>query len=211
MLKLMLCGLRDRTEKMSTNKASARCVEFRIHYSTGLSLIEVLIALLVLSIGLVGLASLQLISLKSAHSSYYRSLASAAALDTEERLWLRMRQENLKDSSTEKCMSDTVIASVIAESQGAWRPNVTETARKAGIPNLTITSGTEPDGTISQTANTRADTGNVGDWTYRWQQIPIRLTWVENRLEDGGESDFIESFDYVVRIPCISEWVPPTT
>lgn len=172
----------------------------------GLSLIEVLIALLVLSIGLVGLASLQLTSLKAAHSSYYRSLASTAALDTEERLWLQMRQGILESSSTLKCMPETTIASVISESQTAWRPNVTETVREAGIPNLTITAGT-----VTETANTRPDTSNDGDWTYRWQQIPIRLTWIENRLEDGGEENFTESFDYLVRIPCVSEWVPPAS
>jgi type IV pilus assembly protein PilV len=54
----------------------------------GFTLIEVLIALLVLSIGLVGLAVLTIQSLQNTHSSLYTSLASAAALDFEERLWL---------------------------------------------------------------------------------------------------------------------------
>lgn len=170
----------------------------------GLSLIEVLIALLVLSIGLVGMASLQLTSLKSAHSSYYRSLASAAALDTEERMWLRMRQEILTEASTDFCMPDTVINNVIAASQAAWLPATSATRQEAGIPNLTITAGA-----VVETSNTRADTSNSGDWTYRWQQIPIRLTWTENRLEDGGAGGFTESFDYVIRIPCVSEWIRP--
>ena len=54
----------------------------------GFTLLEVLIALLVLSIGLVGLAVLTIQSLQNTHSSLYTSLASAAALDFEERLWL---------------------------------------------------------------------------------------------------------------------------
>jgi prepilin-type N-terminal cleavage/methylation domain-containing protein len=45
----------------------------------GFTLIEVLIALLVLTIGLVGMAALHMTSLKNAHSSYYRSIASSVA------------------------------------------------------------------------------------------------------------------------------------
>lgn len=56
----------------------------------GLSLIEVLIALLILSLGLVGLAALHLNSLSGAHSSYYRSIASSVALDLEERAWVAL-------------------------------------------------------------------------------------------------------------------------
>ena len=48
---------------------------------SGLSILEVLIALAVLAIGLAGLAVMHMNSLKYAHSAYYRSIASAAALD----------------------------------------------------------------------------------------------------------------------------------
>ena len=61
--------------------ASAQC---------GFSILEVLIALAVLSIGLAGLAVMHFNSLKYVHSAYYRSLASAVALDFEERLWLEL-------------------------------------------------------------------------------------------------------------------------
>lgn len=56
----------------------------------GLTLIEVLIALLVLSIGLIGIAALHMTSLKTAHSAYYRSIASIIAVDAEERLWIEL-------------------------------------------------------------------------------------------------------------------------
>lgn len=56
----------------------------------GLTLIEVLIALLVLSIGLIGIAALHMTSLKTAHSSYFRSVASVIAVDAEERLWIAL-------------------------------------------------------------------------------------------------------------------------
>lgn len=60
----------------------------------GLSLVEALIALLVLSIGLAGLAGLHLNSITAVHSSYLRSIASTAALDFEERTWLQAAETN---------------------------------------------------------------------------------------------------------------------
>jgi type IV pilus assembly protein PilV len=63
-------------------------------YQNGLSLIEALIALLVLSIGLAGLAGLHLNSITAVHSSYLRSVASTAALDFEERTWLQAAETN---------------------------------------------------------------------------------------------------------------------
>lgn len=53
----------------------------------GFSLLEVLIALLVLSFGLLGLAALQIKSLQSSHAGYQRMLASIIAMDASERIW----------------------------------------------------------------------------------------------------------------------------
>lgn len=56
----------------------------------GFTLLETLIALLVLSFGLLGLAGLQLKTLQSSHSSYQRGLANIIAADAVERLWANM-------------------------------------------------------------------------------------------------------------------------
>lgn len=56
----------------------------------GFTLLEALIALLVLSFGLLGLAGLQLKTLQSSHSSYQRNLANIMASDAVERLWANM-------------------------------------------------------------------------------------------------------------------------
>ncbi|MGM0988535.1 MAG: type IV pilus modification protein PilV [Pseudomonadota bacterium] len=58
----------------------------------GFTLIEALVALLVLSIGLLGVAAMQLKSLQGAHAAYQRSIASLAAQDAQERLWARMAE-----------------------------------------------------------------------------------------------------------------------
>lgn len=53
----------------------------------GFSLIEALIALVVLTIGLISVASIQLKALQSANAGYQRSMASVAAVDAQERIW----------------------------------------------------------------------------------------------------------------------------
>lgn len=62
----------------------------RFHRSRGFSLIEALIALLVLSIGMLGAAAMQLNALQSAHIAYQRSIATLAAQDAQERLWAQI-------------------------------------------------------------------------------------------------------------------------
>lgn len=56
----------------------------------GFTLLEVLIAVLVLSIGLLGVAAMQMKSMQSAHLSYQRSIANLAAQDAVERLWIAL-------------------------------------------------------------------------------------------------------------------------
>lgn len=190
----------------TTTDVTSKHWQFRIRQS-GLSLIEVLIALLVLSIGLVGMASLQLTSLKAAHSSYYRSLASTAALNIEERLW----QEAYKNlDSGGECITDATFTATATAVEGAWRPGgasnfdwgTTSVAPSAGIPNLEITFGD-----VSPANVLRIDNSNDGTWTDAWRQVPVTLTWTENRLGDAIDgNEFSESFGYTVRIPCVPKF-----
>lgn len=55
--------------------------------ASGFTLIEVLVALVVLSIGLLGVAGLQLRSLQSSHASYERTVVTLQAHDLVERMW----------------------------------------------------------------------------------------------------------------------------
>jgi type IV pilus assembly protein PilV len=54
--------------------------------SQGVSLIEVLVSLLILSLGLLGVAGLQTTSLRSNQTAYFRSQATAAAADIIDRM-----------------------------------------------------------------------------------------------------------------------------
>lgn len=58
-----------------------------VEKNTGFTLIEVLVALLVLSVGLLGVAAMQLKALQSSHVAYQRSVATLAAQDAVDRLW----------------------------------------------------------------------------------------------------------------------------
>ena len=59
-----------------------------IKVQSGFSLIEILISLVVLSIGLLGLGGLQLTSLKSANNAHFRTAASIAATELADRMRL---------------------------------------------------------------------------------------------------------------------------
>lgn len=65
----------------------------------GFTLIEALVALLVLSIGMLGVAAMQLKSLQGAHAAYQRSIASLAAQEAQERLWANMTTLECPDKS----------------------------------------------------------------------------------------------------------------
>lgn len=57
-----------------------------LRYERGMTLVEALVALVVLSIGLLGVAALQMTSLRNNHSAHVRSQATALAYDISDRM-----------------------------------------------------------------------------------------------------------------------------
>ncbi|HKM36563.1 MAG TPA: type IV pilus modification protein PilV [Thiopseudomonas sp.] len=70
-----------------------------IHPQRGASLIEVLVTLVVLGIGLLGMAGLQTLSIKGTYSSYYRSQATFLAHDMTERMRANYKVARDKNSA----------------------------------------------------------------------------------------------------------------
>jgi len=68
--------------------------------NTGFTLIEVLIAMLVLAVGLLGLAGLQATSLKNNQSAYNRSQATQLAYDMADRIRSNLTEANKLATST---------------------------------------------------------------------------------------------------------------
>lgn len=61
-----------------------------VHNQNGLSMLEVLIAIVIFSFGLLGLSGLQLVSLSSNHSAHIRSTATSVAYDMVDRMKANM-------------------------------------------------------------------------------------------------------------------------
>ncbi len=62
-------------------------INLKINKQAGFSLLEVMIAMLILAFGALGQAVLQLKTLQSSHSAYQRGIANIIAADTVERIW----------------------------------------------------------------------------------------------------------------------------
>lgn len=58
----------------------------KLQSNTGFTLIEVLIAVIVLSIGLLGFVALHAVTLKNSQSAYFRSIATHLAYDISDRM-----------------------------------------------------------------------------------------------------------------------------
>lgn len=86
----------------------------------GFSLIEALIALLVLSLGLVGVAAMQLKALQSASVGYQRSVVTLAAVDAQERLWAALAELPSGDKCKDISIDNAVALQGSEDSQG-WK------------------------------------------------------------------------------------------
>ncbi|GGC99406.1 type IV pilus modification protein PilV [Vreelandella lutescens] len=78
----------------------------------GFSLVEALVALVILSLGVISVAAMQLKAMQSAHSGYQQSLVSVAALDAQERIWAAVQQ-------VERCQ-DIPLGAIESEWRDAW-------------------------------------------------------------------------------------------
>ena len=154
----------------------------RCNRPSGFTLLEVLVALLVMAIGLVGIASLQVSGLRNAHSSYYTTIASSVALDFEERLWMGMTNID------EGCIGETAVNTILTELENDWGAGTSGTIT---IPGLGIT-----DNALYVPGPPDPDSGIP-----HWVEVRIRVTWTDERFGSGAE----ESFPYTARVVCAPE------
>lgn len=105
--------------------ANTTALQAACRQSRGLTLVEILIALLVLSIGLLGLAGLQTLSLKFNTSAYHRTQATTLAYDMADRMRAN-RQAALNDEyntafgAPEACGTPSGEGSVPEQDLDAW-------------------------------------------------------------------------------------------
>jgi type IV pilus assembly protein PilV len=132
----------------------------------GMTLIEVLVALLIVSIGLLGLAALQANSLKFNHSAYLRTQATQLAYDMAERIRANREDALINNTNYEIAFADaapTNPGTIEEYDQAAWLNQIAAT-----LPN--------GDGEIDRTAN----------------RFRISVRWLDDKDQNqAGQFDFL--------------------
>lgn len=162
---------------MSVNKLK-RC-KF-IDRQQGFTLLEVLIAIVVLSFGLLGLAALQLKALQDSHSSYQFSIANLAAKDIRERLWAALLVE-VEGQGRVTCPSDkdkdVRLSDVVGHAEKAW---TNESGDEEKLPAMEVSISYVPECEYTVTISWRDD---------------------RNGLEEAGVDGLRTNLNYYVRLP----------
>lgn len=143
----------------------------------GVSLIEVLITLLVLSVGLIGLAGLQMVSIQANKSAYYRSQATLLAYDIADRM-----RANQVQANTDVYFLNYPASSTAHEVSG-------NQANKDLSEWLNALAQTLPDGTAAISRDERL--------------LSISIRWNDNRGRVKARSDtqpYTETFVYRTEI-----------
>jgi type IV pilus assembly protein PilV len=154
----MDCQPMNMMTKKHTNFMQAR-------RSRGMTLIEVLVALLIVSIGLLGLAALQANSLKFNHSAYLRTQATQLAYDMAERIRANRDDALINNTNYEIAFADAAPTATDIETRdlNTWLSQIAAT-----LPN--------GDGEIARTAN----------------RFTISVRWLDDKDQNqAGQFDFV--------------------
>jgi type IV pilus assembly protein PilV len=148
----------------------------------GFTLLEVLIAIVVLSFGLLGLAALQLKALQDSHSSYQFSIANLAAKDIREKLWAALLVDAVYiEQGRVTCPSDKIkdarLSNVVSRAKEAW---TSEGDVEEKLPAMTVSISYVPECEYEVTIGWRDD---------------------RNGLEEEGVDGLITNLNYYVRLP----------
>lgn len=145
--------------------------------NTGFTLLEVMVAVLILGIGLLGLAQLQVTSLKNNQTSYMRSQASTFAIDMFERMRANQAVAEtggyiLSSSATAPSSPSSIVQTDLAE----WLTNLAQR----------LPAG---DGAISCTDVDTSDALQCSPGSL----FNVRVMWAESK-SDGSKG--MMNFDY---------------
>lgn len=146
------------------------------HRTRGFSLLEVLIAVAILSVGLLGLAQMQTIGLRNSQSAYYRTQATLLAYDIADRI------------RTNAASSATYVGSGIAWSdiQTGAGANDQPTCDAVGSSCSPAELAANDISQWLTSVNASLPLGSA-EITYTDPQFTLRITWDDNR--DGQIDD----------------------
>jgi len=155
-------------------------------HAGGFTLIEVLIAVLVLAVGLLGMAGLQVTGLRNNQSAYYRSQATQLAYDMADRMranpvGLNNGNYNNQASTNDNCVTNACSASQMAGYDLAqWASDLA--AQLPGGVGVVCVDNTPSDGTAAAPA-----CDNTG------AAYAIKVWWDDNRAGAANQR-FVTSF-----------------
>lgn len=130
----------------------------------GMTLVEALVALVVLSVGLLGVAGLQLSSLRNNHNAHLRSQATALAYDIMDRM--RANRVAARAGEYNVAIDGTISGVTIAATDvNAWRAALAATL-PAGEGAVDLVAGTN--------------------------QVTITIQWSERVTEGSNEDSVVE-------------------
>lgn len=157
---------RDKQKSNSRNRRIGK-------YHKGDSLIEILVTLIIMAVGLLGLASMQMISLKNINNSQFRSLATNYAYDMAERM--RANKTGVTSGEYDALSTDDANETTCSACSSAETAQLDE-YEWAELITQDVVSGGLPSGSGTVTAN-----GDVYDINIQWDE--------QGRDSDGGKID----------------------
>ena len=168
----------------------------RRNVNNGFTLLEVLIALVVFSLGLLGVAGLLVVSVQTNHSAYLRTQATFLAQSMADRMhannlgvWAGAYNVTAAPGSASGCLSSATLATCSAAQIATRDVTIWSNQLASFLPN--------PVATIACTAP--ASTPSADKLTERppyTSTCDVTITWGESALEKGGTAQ-TESLDWV--------------
>jgi type IV pilus assembly protein PilV len=143
--------------------------------NTGFTLIEVLIAMLVLAVGLLGLAGFQVFSLINNQSSYNRSQATQLAYDMADKIRANPAEANNLASSTYVLTSAAILQTSCNSSPGCTPALMAQNDRALWNANIISALGSFGAGSITVDPATKVFT--------------ITINWDDDRDGDADAND----------------------
>jgi type IV pilus assembly protein PilV len=152
-----------------------RLLRLFIKKNTGFTLIEVLIAMLVLAVGLLGLAGFQVFSLRNNQSAYNRSQATQLAYDMADKIRANPSEANNLASSIYALTSAAILQTSCNSSPGCTSALMAQNDRALWNTNIISALGSFGAGSITVDPATKVFT--------------ITINWDDDRDGDADAND----------------------
>ena len=149
--------------------------------SSGFTLLEVLIALLVFSLGLLGMAGLLMVAVKTNHSAYLRTQASFLAQSMADRMrantprvWTGDYSTTYPTGDTDPCASGAACsrADVATRDKAIWSTQISDL-----LPNATAVIACTPNAGVTITTD---EARNGAPYS---GLCDVRISWSESNLD----------------------------